>query len=776
MGLDFWEFSQGIGSAVGFPATLELVNGNVMVIWSGNGTDGLQYNIVDPFGRRIDSGAINADAGDPQIVHGLIADAGGGFTLLYSQTDGSGTELMIQHFNAAAQPLAPALDVANDILPLTNRPAEFVELAGGGYAVAYAISNPADVQNIALRFVDAAGSVGDAVIVNTTTAGRQFDPRIASNGDNLFVTWWDEAAGDVRGQMLSLDGQALGSEFAVPSSSEGSAGRPQMEVLASGNYVVVWETENGAGADSDSGSARGRLFDPDGNPIGAEFVLNDEPEGYQGGPDVTVLPDDSFIVSYYDGSSGVSSAGFRWFNADGTARSDSIEAYGFPGAQTSLAAFGDGRIAVFGIDSFLSYLILDTREGNFNGDDGDNLLISPREGDVTVYGFGGNDRFYGNGNNQIFVGGAGNDEFRGEMGEDRFYGGTGDDNYYLTPFSNNAPNLTLYFENPGEGTDTVYTHGFHYMLANVENGVIIEDAGTSWLAGNAGDNILTGNRYENILLGGAGNDTLYGGGSLDYPFGTRDSLFGESGNDILYGEIGIDYLVGGSGNDRLYGGDDADEIYGEDGDDLLDGGVTFDTDILVGGTGNDRLYGNSGLHDYDLMDGGAGNDIYYVDTGDDLTFEAAGGGTDTVVANIDVANAGVYLYANVENLILEGTTAFGVGNELANTLTGNATSNWLLGGAGNDRLNGKGGNDVLFGEAGADIFIFERGTGGDVIGDFAAGVDKMDLSAFGFASFAQLQTAFVQNGDAGAINLGDGDFLVLHNLQLAQLTESDFIL
>jgi Ca2+-binding RTX toxin-like protein len=141
-----------------------------------------------------------------------------------------------------------------------------------------------------------------------------------------------------------------------------------------------------------------------------------------------------------------------------------------------------------------------------------------------------------------------------------------------------------------------------------------------------------------------------------------------------------------------------------------------------------------------------------------------------------VPNAGVYLYANVENLILEGTTAFGVGNELANTLTGNAVSNWLLGGAGNDRINGKGGNDVLFGEAGADIFIFERGTGGDVIGDFAAGVDRMDLSAFGFASFAQLQTAFVQNGDAGAINLGDGDFLVLHNLQLAQLTEADFIL
>ena len=58
------------------------------------------------------------------------------------------------------------------------------------------------------------------------------------------------------------------------------------------------------------------------------------------------------------------------------------------------------------------------------------------------------------------------------------------------------------------------------------------------------------------------------------------------------------------------------------------------------------MRGNSGLGDYDLMDGGAGNDIYYVDTPDDLTFEAVGGGADTVYANIN--GAGYYLYANVE--------------------------------------------------------------------------------------------------------------------------------
>ena len=271
-----------------------------------------------------------------------------------------------------------------------------------------------------------------------------------------------------------------------------------------------------------------------------------------------------------------------------------------------------------------------------------------------------------------------------------------------------------------------------------------------------------------MLIAGAGADVLSGGAG-------NDNLYGQDGADTLNGDAGIDYLVGGIGDDTLDGGANADALYGEDGNDYLDGGTSFDTDILVGGAGNDVLRGDGGLSDYDLMDGGAGDDIYWVDTGDDLTFEALGGGIDTVHANIGAANAGVYLYANVENLVLEGTTSFGVGNALDNSLTGNAISNYLLGGLGNDTLNGMGGGDVLFGEAGNDTFVFGIGTGGDVIGDFTRGQDKIDISAFGF-SFAQAQANFIQDGNVGAINLGNGDFIVLHNVTMSQLTAADFIL
>jgi Ca2+-binding RTX toxin-like protein len=284
--------------------------------------------------------------------------------------------------------------------------------------------------------------------------------------------------------------------------------------------------------------------------------------------------------------------------------------------------------------------------------------------------------------------------------------------------------------------------------------------------GNELANVLTGNDGNNLLQGLGGNDTLSGG----------------LGNDSLFGGLGIDNLLGGDNDDSLDGGADPDAIYGEAGNDVLYGGTGFATDILVGGAGNDTLDGSASLAsgearnqgDYDRMNGGSGNDTYHVDTPADLTFEALNDGTDTVIAEIN--GGGYYLYANVENLTLTGLTPFGVGNELPNTLIGNSLANWLLGGLGNDTLNGGTGNDVLFGEGGADTFVFARGTGGDVIGDFQPGADKLGIAGLGYSTFAQVQARMVQNGGSTAIDLGLGDLVVLVGVAQASLSAADFVL
>src|SRR6185295_8933196 len=98
-----------------------------------------------------------------------------------------------------------------------------------------------------------------------------------------------------------------------------------------------------------------------------------------------------------------------------------------------------------------------------------------------------------------------------------------------------------------------------------------------------------------------------------------------------------------------------------------------------------------------LLTGGKGNDIYDLRSTTDTLIELAGEGTDEV----RIALADYKLAANFENLTLTGTLSIdGLGNELANVMTGNS---------GNNRLNGLGGNDLLLGGAGNDLL--EGGVG-----------------------------------------------------------------
>jgi Ca2+-binding RTX toxin-like protein len=334
-------------------------------------------------------------------------------------------------------------------------------------------------------------------------------------------------------------------------------------------------------------------------------------------------------------------------------------------------------------------------------------------------------------------------------------GGAGNDTYLADTSSD------LVFENAGEGTDTVVCSANFYLYANLENLTL---TGTAFFGvGNELDNALTGNDAENLLIAGAGNDVARGGAA-------RDAIFGEAGNDQLYGDAGIDYIVAGTGNDTLYGGADADEIYGQDGDDLIYGGDDFATDILVGGDGNDTIDGGQA---WDQMYGGPGNDTFYVSQQVDWIFEQPGEGTDTVIA--DSPN-GYYLYANVENLTLVGNTPFGVGNELGNLIVGNAIGNTILAGAGNDTLDGGAGLDILWGQAGADTFRIGKGTGTDIIADFQVGTDKLDVSAFGFTSLAQLKAKMVQVSNDVALSLDNGDQVILLGVDAAAIGSADVVL
>jgi Ca2+-binding RTX toxin-like protein len=350
-----------------------------------------------------------------------------------------------------------------------------------------------------------------------------------------------------------------------------------------------------------------------------------------------------------------------------------------------------------------------------------------RYGDDVLVGGTGNDGLIGDsgislvanvwGGDDTLFGGAGNDGLSGGGGDDLLYGGTGNDRLEAGIGTDRLEGGTeddeytvdrfdTVIEQAGEGTDTVITMDTRTIDANVEAMFL-------------GD-------FSNINGFGDARANRIGGGL---------------GDNIIYGYAGADNLSGSWGVDRLYGGDDV--------------------DILDGGLGNDFLDGGAGR---DQMTGGTGDDTFLVNAAD-IVIEALNAGTDRVNATVDHT-----LAANVEILYLYGSSNFGRGNALANTIVGSANGDALYGEAGNDAVYGANGNDFLRGGLGADRlyggldndgFVFDTAlaaTNIDMIMDFIAVNDTiwLDNAVFtGLATGALNASLFKTIGAGGMLDAND---------------------
>jgi ELWxxDGT repeat protein len=145
----------------------------------------------------------------------------------------------------------------------------------------------------------------------------------------------------------------------------------------------------------------------------------------------------------------------------------------------------------------------------------------------------------------------------------------------------------------------------------------------------------------------------------------------------------------------------ADRASGTRGNDyayLLDGNDRFNAggghDYVEGGNGDDMIYGGLGN---DEFYGGAGKDRLYGDSGNDVIY-------------------------------------------------GNEDNDLIYGGSGNDTLNGGAGNDILYGDGGADTFVLRKGEGSDIIRNYKAGTDKIDLGGLAVTLNQSGKNVLIQDG------------------------------
>jgi Ca2+-binding RTX toxin-like protein len=222
----------------------------------------------------------------------------------------------------------------------------------------------------------------------------------------------------------------------------------------------------------------------------------------------------------------------------------------------------------------------------------------------------------------------------------------------------------------------------------------------------------------------------------------------EIGTDTF---IGANYVRGSNYADVFNGSDNNDRFRGSAGDDTINGGF-----------GNDRI---------DHSDSPNGIDVDLA-LGSNQVIDDGFGTTDTLTSIESVG-----------------------GSEWADTIRGDGNDNVLSGGHGDDLLEGRGGDDQLYdgndaggllggddtliggtgndfmrGGDGADTYVFASGDGNDTIDDFNfADGDRIDITAYGFASTAEFTIDTTSNPGNTIIDFNGTDTVTLNGVDLTAI-------
>jgi hypothetical protein len=173
---------------------------------------------------------------------------------------------------------------------------------------------------IAARRYDVDGNpLGDEFQVNTTTTNAQRFPSVAARESGEFVVVWqgvgpDGAPTGIFAQRYDAAGAPTGSEFQVNVSTVGNAEHPAVSTDPGGGFVVAWQRDT---TTADLWDIFARRYMADGTVAGSEFRLNAGVASSQTWPAVEVMDAGGFVAAWQSSlpTAPFSRVMFRMFDA-----------------------------------------------------------------------------------------------------------------------------------------------------------------------------------------------------------------------------------------------------------------------------------------------------------------------------------------------------------------------------------------------------------------------------------------------------------------------------
>jgi hypothetical protein len=308
-----------------------------------NGT--LTLNPANPVGGDV---LINTTTAESQLNADVAMDPDGSWVAVWQSylQDGAAYGVFAQRFDAAGNPVGSEFQVNTVWDAQQTIPAVAVDGAGN-FVIVWQSSgqDPGNRWSIFGQRYDADGNpLGGEFQVNSTTSNDQTAPDIAMDVNGNFVVVWEgDGAGDasgVFGRRYDSSGNAQGSEFLINTHTNDAQEDPRIAMDDGGDFVVVWRSDL---QDGDAGGIYGQRFNASGLAQGAEFRINETTTGSQYWSDVAIDVDGDFVVAWSDDVQGLMA---RRYDASGVAQGGELNTSIGGNMAPSVAMDADGNFTI----------------------------------------------------------------------------------------------------------------------------------------------------------------------------------------------------------------------------------------------------------------------------------------------------------------------------------------------------------------------------------------------------------------------------------------------
>jgi hypothetical protein len=293
--------------------------GDFVVVWASNGQDGSGSGV---YGQRYNSLGVaqggefrvNTTTANDQDWPSVAMDAAGDFVVVWeSKGQDAGASLGVygQRYNSLG--VAQGGEFRVNTTTANDQASPCVAMDGSGNFVVVWESNGQDGGGWGVygqRYNASGAAQGGEFRVNNTTAGDQRYPAVAMNAAGVFVVTWSSNGQDgggwgVYAQRYNASGAPQSSEFRVNTTTAGDQKFSAVDLDGSGNFIVTWQSYNQDAANT--WGIYAQQFDPNGNKVGTEFLVNTTTAGDQQWPAIVMNSGGTLVIVWSGNAPGDSS-------------------------------------------------------------------------------------------------------------------------------------------------------------------------------------------------------------------------------------------------------------------------------------------------------------------------------------------------------------------------------------------------------------------------------------------------------------------------------------